>query len=110
MNLFNLVVHYALACILCQNSGGKLSDPKEDPFRTSLFGNAERKKNPTQIWFGSLSKDVRYFVTSVQNQPQKAKDDKGQKASMYEFLSTSLHEVVSRRSETASRISAKKKK
>ncbi|XP_012969106.1 BRCA1-associated RING domain protein 1 isoform X2 [Mesocricetus auratus] len=89
----------------------KLSDPKDNTSRTGSFGNEESKKNSVKMWFSPRSKKVRYVVNkvSVPTQPQKAKDDKTQEASIYEFVSTSPPEVVSKRAKTASRTSAKKK-
>ncbi|OBS76211.1 hypothetical protein A6R68_17338, partial [Neotoma lepida] len=88
----------------------KLSDPKDNTSSASLCGDAERKKNSIKMWFSPRSKRVRYVVNkvTVQTQPPKAKDDKAQEASMYEFFSTSPPEVVSKRAKTASRTSAKK--
>ncbi|XP_060224572.1 BRCA1-associated RING domain protein 1 isoform X2 [Meriones unguiculatus] len=88
----------------------KLSDPEDDTSRASLSVDAERKKNSIKMWFSPRSKRVRYVVnkTSVQTQPRKAKNDKTQEASMYEFVSTSPVEVVSKKAKTASKTSAKK--
>lgn len=47
---------------------------------------------------------------SALTQPQKAKDDKAHQGSVYEFVSTSPHEVVSKRVKTAFRTSAKRQK
>ncbi|XP_059133995.1 BRCA1-associated RING domain protein 1 [Peromyscus eremicus] len=88
----------------------KLSDPKDTTPKASLCDDAERKKNSIKMWFSPRSKRVRYVVNkvSVQTQPPKAKGGKAQKASVYEFVSTSPPEVVSKRAKTASRTAAKK--
>lgn len=85
-------------------------DSKDNTSRASLFGDAERKKNSIKMWFSPRSKKVRYVVTkvSVQTQPQKAKDDKAQEASMYEFVSATPPVAVPKSAKTASRTSAKK--
>lgn len=87
-----------------------LSDPKDNTSRTGSFDDAESKKNSIKMWFSPRSKKVRCVVNkvSVPTQPQKTKDDKAQEASIYEFVSTSPPEVVSKRAKTASRTSAKK--
>lgn len=88
----------------------KVSDSKDDTSRASLFGDAERKKNSVKMWFSPRSKKIRCVVNkvSVQTQPQKAKDDKAQEASVFEFVSATPPVVVSKRAKTASRTSAKK--
>ncbi|KAL6049546.1 hypothetical protein STEG23_021085 [Scotinomys teguina] len=90
----------------------KLSAPKDNTPRAGLFGDAERKKKSIKMWFSPRSKKIRYVVNkmSVQTQPPKAKGDKAQEASMYEFVSTSPPEVVPKRAKTASRTSAKKQR
>ncbi|XP_036029373.1 BRCA1-associated RING domain protein 1 isoform X2 [Onychomys torridus] len=90
----------------------KLSDPKDNTPRSSLCGDAERKNNSIKMWFSPRSKRVRYVVNkaSVQTQPPKAKGDKAQKASVYEFVSTSPPEVIPKRAKTASRTSVKKQR
>lgn len=88
----------------------KVSDSKDDTSRATLFGDAERKKNSVKMWFSPRSKKIRCVVNkvSVQTQPQKAKDDKAQEASVFEFVSATPPVVVSKRAKTASRTSAKK--
>ncbi|XP_051010093.1 BRCA1-associated RING domain protein 1 [Acomys russatus] len=92
--------------------GHKLSDPEDDTSRASSFVNAERKKKSIKMWFSPRSKRVRYVVNKVsaRTQPPMAKADKAQEDSMYEFVSPSSSEVVSKRAKTASRTSAKKQK
>ncbi|XP_038940102.1 BRCA1-associated RING domain protein 1 isoform X2 [Rattus norvegicus] len=93
--------------LLHDNKG---SDSKDDTSRASLLGDAERKKNSVKMWFSPRSKKIRCVVNkvSVQTQPQKAKDDKAQEASVFEFVSATPPVVVSTRAKTASRTSAKK--
>ncbi|XP_062962089.1 BRCA1-associated RING domain protein 1 isoform X1 [Cynocephalus volans] len=90
----------------------KPSDLKEDTFRTSLFSDAENKKNSIKMWFSPRSKKVRYVVSkvSVQTQPQMIKDANAQQASTYEFVSTSPPVEVSKRARKASTRSGKKQK
>ncbi|XP_005361474.1 BRCA1-associated RING domain protein 1 [Microtus ochrogaster] len=88
----------------------KLSDPKDNTSRADLFGNAERKRNSIKMWFSPRRKKVRYVVSkeSMATQPGKAEGGRTQGASIYDFVSTSPPEVVSKRAKAASRTSAKK--
>ncbi|KAM6152262.1 BRCA1-associated RING domain protein 1 [Erethizon dorsatum] len=88
------------------------SDLKEDTSRTSLFNDAENKKNSIKMWFSPRSKKVRYVVrkVSVQTQPQETKDENAQQASVYEFVSATPPTVVSKSAKKASTTSAKKQK
>ncbi|KAL2775044.1 BRCA1-associated RING domain protein 1 isoform 1 [Daubentonia madagascariensis] len=90
----------------------KLSDLKEDTSRTSLFNDAENRKNSIKMWFSPRSKKVRYVVSkvSVQTQPQVTEDVNAQQASMYEFVSTSPPVDVSERAKKTSKRSGKKQK
>ncbi|XP_010614332.1 BRCA1-associated RING domain protein 1 [Fukomys damarensis] len=85
---------------------------KEDASRTSLFNDAENKKNSIKMWFSPRSKRVRYVVrkVSVQTKPQKTKDENAQQASMYEFVSSTPPMVVPKSAKKASTTSAKKPK
>ncbi|XP_020007370.1 BRCA1-associated RING domain protein 1 isoform X2 [Castor canadensis] len=90
----------------------KLSDLKEDTSRTSLFNDAENKKNSIKMWFSPRSKKVRYVVNkvSVRTQPQNTEGGKVQQTSMYEFVSTSPPAVASKKPKKASKTPANKAK
>lgn len=62
------------------------------------------------MWFSPRRKKVRYVVSkeSMATQPGKAEGGRTQGASIYDFVSTSPPEVVSKRAKAASKTSAKK--
>ncbi|KAM9249722.1 BRCA1-associated RING domain protein 1 [Dugong dugon] len=90
----------------------KLSDLKEDTRRTSIFNDAENKKNSIKMWFSPRSKKVRYVMSkvSVQTQPQMVQDENAQQASMYEFVSASPPVDLSEKAKKTSTKSRKKQK
>ncbi|KAM4836484.1 BRCA1-associated RING domain protein 1 [Thomomys bottae] len=90
----------------------ELSDVKEGTSRTSIFHDAENKKNSIKMFFSPRDKKVRYVVNkvSVATQPQKTTDDKTLPTSMYDFISTTPPTVVAKkRTKKASTTPAKKK-
>ncbi|XP_017651738.2 BRCA1-associated RING domain protein 1 isoform X1 [Nannospalax galili] len=76
----------------------KLSDP-EDTSGEDLFSNAVNKKNSIKMWFSPRKKKVRYVVNKVsaQTQPQKT-----QQTSVFDFVSLTPPDVVSKRAKVAS--------
>ncbi|KAM7104847.1 BRCA1-associated RING domain protein 1 isoform 2-T3 [Molossus nigricans] len=87
----------------------ELSDLKEDTARKNLFNDAENKKNSIKMWFSPRSKKVRYVVSkvSVQTQPRVRSGEGPQRASAYEYASSSPPGAVSARAAAAPTRSAK---
>ncbi|XP_058156161.1 BRCA1-associated RING domain protein 1 isoform X2 [Dasypus novemcinctus] len=93
-------------------TGTSHMDLKEDTPKTSLFSDAESKKNSIKMWFSPRSKKVRYVVSkvSVQTQPQMINDENTQQASAYEFISTNPPADFPERAKKTSKRSGKKHK